>query len=78
MSRQTPKGQGHEKLVANKFGVATQGIPVATRTRLLNKIYVTTLSKYVTTQSKSKPREKVTTENKKLRQRQQQRLEALS
>ena len=78
MSRQTPKGQGHEKLVANKFGVATQRIPVATRTRLLNKIYVTTLSKYVTTQSKSKPREKVTTENKKLRQRQQQRLEALS
>ena len=36
--------------------MATQGIPVATRTRLLNTIYVTTLSKYVATQSKSKPK----------------------
>ena len=45
MLRQTPEGQGHEKLVANKFGVATQGIPVATRTRQMNKIYVATLSK---------------------------------
>ena len=70
MSRQTPKGLGHEKLVANKFGVATQGIHVAIRTRLLNKIYVTTLSKYVATQSKSKPKEQVVTENKKLRQMQ--------
>ena len=51
MSRQTPEGQGHEKLVAKMFGVATQGIPVMIRTRLLNKIYVSTLSKYVTTQS---------------------------
>ena len=67
MSRQTPEGQGHEKLVANRFGVATQGILVATRTRLLNKNYVATLSKYVATQSKSKPREKVAIENKKLR-----------
>ena len=49
MLRHTIEGQGHEKLVANRFGVATQGIPVATRTRLLNKNYVTTLSKYVTT-----------------------------
>ena len=24
MSRQTPEKQGHEKLVANKFGVATK------------------------------------------------------
>ena len=78
MSRQTLGGQGHEKLVVNKFGVATQGIPVATRTRLLNKIYVATLSKYVATKSKSKSREQVETENKKLRQRQQQRLKALS
>ena len=66
MSRQTPEGQEHEKLVANMFGVMTQGIPIATRTRLMNKIYVTTLSKYVATQSKSKPREQVATENKKL------------
>ena len=70
MSRQTPKGQEHEKLVANKFGVVTQGILVMTRTRLLNKIYVATLLKYVVTQYKSKPREHVTIENKKLRQRQ--------
>ena len=26
MSRQTPEEQGHEKLVVNRFGVATQGI----------------------------------------------------
>ena len=56
MPRQTPEEQGHENLGANKFGVATQGIPIAIRTRLLNKIYVVTLSKYVMTQSKSKPR----------------------
>ena len=69
MSRQTPEGQGQEKLVSNMFGVTTQGISIVTRTRLLNKIYVATLSKYVATQSKSKPREQVTTENKKLLQR---------
>ena len=56
MSRQTPEEQGHEKLGVNRFGVATQGISVATRTRLLNKIYVATLSKYVATQSKRKPK----------------------
>ena len=57
MSRQTPEEQGHEKVGANRFGVATQGIYVAARTRLLNTIYVATLSKYVMTQSKRKPRE---------------------
>ena len=67
MMRQTSEEQGYEKLGANKFGVMTQGIHVATRTRLLNTIYVATLSKYVTTQSKSKPKEKVATEYKKLR-----------
>ena len=61
MSRQTPKEQEHEKLGANRFGVATQGIPIVTRTRLLNTIYVATLSNYVVTQSKSKPREQVVT-----------------
>ena len=40
MSQQILEGQGHEKLVINRLGVATQGIPVATRTRLMNKIYV--------------------------------------
>ena len=78
MSQQIPEGQGHEKLVTNRLGVATQGIPVATRTRLLNKIYVTTLSKYVATQSKRNPKEQVAIENKKLRERQRQRLKALS
>ena len=77
MSQQTLEGQEHEELVANRFGVTTQGIPIATRTRLMNKIYVTTLSKYVATQSKSKPREQVAIENEKLQQRQQQRLQAL-
>ena len=67
MSQQTPEEQGHEKLGANRFGVATQGIPVVTRTRLLNIIYVATLSKYVATQSKSKPKEQVAIEHKKLR-----------
>ena len=62
MSRQTLAEQGHENLGANRFGVMTQGIPVATRTRLLNTNYVATLSKYVPTQSKSKPREQVATE----------------
>ena len=73
MSRQTLGEQGHEKLGANRFGVATQGIHVATRTMLLNTIYVATLSKYVMTlskyvtiQSKSKPREQIMTKHKKL------------
>ena len=61
MSRQTLEGQGHEKLLANRFGVATQGIPITTRTRLLNTIYAAKLSKYIATQSKSKPREQVMT-----------------
>ena len=49
MSRQIPKVEGNEKLVANKFGVATQDIYIATRIRLLNKNYVVTLSKSVAT-----------------------------
>ena len=61
MSRKTLEGQGYEKLVTNRFGVVTQGIPIATRTRLLTKIYVATLSKYVSTQSKRKSREQVAT-----------------
>ena len=78
MSQQTPEEQGHEKLGANRFGVTIQSIPVVTRTRPLNTIYVTTLSKYVATQSKRKPGEQVATEHKRLRQRQRQRLKALS
>ena len=45
MSRQTSEAKGHENLVANRFGIATQYIPVATRTRLLHKNYVATKSK---------------------------------
>ena len=67
MSRQTLAEQGHEKLGANRFGVTIQGIPVTTRTRPLITNYVTTLSKYVPTQFKSKPREQVAIEYKKLR-----------
>ena len=61
MSVLTPVEQGHEKMGTNKFGVTTQGILVTKRTRLLNINYVATLSKYVTTQSKSKPTEQVAT-----------------
>ena len=66
MLRQILEGQGHEKVVANRLGVATLGIPVMTRARLRTKIYVATLSKYVATQFKSKPREQVSIENMKL------------
>ena len=78
MSRLTPEGQGHKKLGANRFGVATQGIYVATIARLLKENYVATSTKYVPTQIKNKPREKVTTKKEKLRQRKRQRLEVLS
>ena len=61
MSRQTSEGQGHEKLGANRFGVMTQCISVTTITTLLKEIYVMTSTKYVVTQIKNKPREKVAT-----------------
>ena len=64
MSRQTPEGQEHEKLGVNRFDVATQGIYVSTITRLLKEIYVVTSTKYVATQIKNKPREKVATEKR--------------
>ena len=67
VSRQTPEEQGHEKLDANRLCVATVGISVMTRTRLLNIIYVATSSKYVATPSKSKPREQAVIEYKRLR-----------
>ena len=49
MSRQTLEVEGHEKLVANRFGVVTQCIPITKRTRLLHQNYVATLSKSVAT-----------------------------
>ena len=56
MSRQTPEVEGHEKLVANRFGVTTQYIPVSTRTRLLHQNYLATLSKSVATEFKKELR----------------------
>ena len=64
MSQQTPKRQVHGKLSANRFGVATQGISIATRAILLKEIYVTTLTKYIATQIKNKHREKVVTKKR--------------
>ena len=52
---------------ANRFGVTTKGIPIATKRILLNTNYVTKFSKYVPTQFKSKPRDQVATEYKELR-----------
>ena len=49
---------------ANRFGVATQGNYIATITRLLKEIYVATSTKYVATQIKNKPREKVAIEKR--------------
>ena len=49
MSQQIPEAEGHEKLVANRFGVATQDIYVAIRKRLLHQKSVATLSKSVAT-----------------------------
>ena len=69
MSRQTPKAEEHEKLGANRFGFATQYIPVATRARLLHQNYVATLSKFFTTEFKNELREQVTTEDYMLRRR---------
>ena len=37
MSRHNLEAEEHEKLVANRFGVATQYIPIAIRTRLLHQ-----------------------------------------
>ena len=69
MSRQTPEVEGHEKVVANRFGIATQYIPVVTRIRLLHQNYVATLSKSVTTEFKNELREQVAIEDCMLRQR---------
>ena len=69
MSRKIPEAEGHEKLVANRFGVVTQDIPVATRTRLLHQNYITTVSKSIETESKKDLRNQVATENNKLQQR---------
>ena len=69
MSRQTLEEEGHEKLVTIRFGVMTQYIPVATRTRLQHQNFVTTLSKSVTKESKKELKEQVVTEDCMIRQR---------
>ena len=56
-------------MVANRFGVATQYILVGTRTRLLHQNSIATLSKSVTTESKTKLEEQVAIEDYMLRQR---------
>ena len=63
MSRQIPEAKGNKKLVEKRFGVATQGIPVVTRTRLPHQNSVATLSKSVATESKKEFREQVATED---------------
>ena len=52
MLQQIPEAEGNKKLVANRFGVVKQYIPVATRARLLQKNSVETLSKSIATKSK--------------------------
>ena len=69
MSRQIATIEENEKLVVDKFCVATQDIHVVIRIRLLDQNSITTLSKSVMTESKKKLREQVATENCKLRQK---------
>ena len=69
MSRQTPEAEGQEKLVTNRFSVATQYIPITTKTRLLHQNYVATLSKSIVTEFKKELREHVTTKDCMLLQR---------
>ena len=45
------RGKSVKRTGCNKFGVATQDIPVVTRTRLLHQNSVATLSKSVATES---------------------------
>ena len=66
MSRQILEVKGHEKLVANRFGVKIQNTLVATRTRLLHQNYVVILSKSVATESIYKLREQVATKHNRL------------
>ena len=69
MSRHIPDAEGHKKMVANRFGVATQGIPITIRTRLLHQNSVAKLSKSILTESKKELINQVVIENNRLRQR---------
>ena len=57
MPRQTLEAKGHAKLDTNKFGVATQYIPVAIRKKLLHQKIFATLSKSVATEFKKELKE---------------------
>ena len=52
MSRQDPEAGGHNKLVANRFCVATQRNHDATQLRLPHHSYVAIVSKSVVTELK--------------------------
>ena len=49
MSRQILEAEGHEMLVANRFSIVKQDIPIVIRTRLLHQNSVMTLSKSIST-----------------------------
>ena len=78
MSRQISEVEGNEKLVAKTFSVVTQEIYVATRTRLLNKNSVTTLSKSITTESKKSTENRSRQKTASYDRGQRQRLKTLS
>ena len=59
------RGRSVKRTGCNKFGVATQDIPVATRTRLLHQNFVAILSKSVATEFKKELRNQVAIENNK-------------
>ena len=59
------RGRSVKRIGCNKFGVATQNIPVMTRTRLLHQNFVATLSKSIAIKSKKGLQNQVATQNKK-------------
>ena len=62
LSRQDSRGRSVKRTGSNKFGVTTQDIRVATRTRHLHQNSVTTLSKSVVPESKKELINQVATE----------------
>ena len=69
MATVSREAESNEKLVVNKFCVATEDILVATRTRLLDQNSLATLSKSIAAESKKNLREQVEKENCRLRQK---------
>ena len=60
------RGRSVKRTGCNKFGVATQDIPIATIKILLHQNYIAILSKSVATESKKKPKEQVISSQKVL------------